>query len=111
MSVDRPVVAQGRAPATVRDRYDRATADLDPPFALVDLAAFDRNAQALVSRSRGKPIRVATKSVRGRDLIRRALARPGWRGVMAYTLPEALWLASTGVCDDILVGYPTVHGA
>src|SRR5206468_4280829 len=30
---------------------------------------------------------------------------------MAYTLPEALWLASTGVCDDILVGYPTVHGA
>jgi hypothetical protein len=26
---------------------------------------------------------------------------------MAFTLPEALWLARTGVTDDILMGYPT----
>jgi hypothetical protein len=32
------------ARAALRARLDRATADLDPPFAVVDLPAFDRNA-------------------------------------------------------------------
>ena len=53
----------------LRDRLDRATAHLDPPFAVVDLAAFDANAAALVGRAAGKPIRVASKSVRCRDLL------------------------------------------
>src|SRR5262245_46732226 len=83
--------------AARRARYDAATAALDPPFAIVDRAAFDANAAALVGRAAGKPIRVATKSVRCRALLRRLLARPGWRGVMAYSLPEALWLVATGV--------------
>ena len=56
----------------LRERYDRATADLDPPFAIVDLAAFDANASALVARAAGKPLRVPSKSVRCR-----ALHRPG----------------------------------
>jgi D-serine deaminase-like pyridoxal phosphate-dependent protein len=51
---------------------------------------------------------VASKSVRCRALIAEALERPGFHGVMAYSLPEALWLARNGV-DDILMGYPTVH--
>ena len=95
--------------AARRARYDAATAALDPPFAIVDRAAFDANAAALVSRAAGKPIRVATKSVRCRALLRRLLARPAWRGVMAYSLPEALWLVATGVTRDVLIGYPTVH--
>jgi len=95
--------------AARRIRYDAATAALDPPFAIVDRAAFDANAAALVERAAGKPIRVASKSVRCRSLLRRLLARPGWRGVMAYSLPEALWLVATGVSDDVLVGYPTAH--
>jgi D-serine deaminase-like pyridoxal phosphate-dependent protein len=74
---------------------------------MVDLAAFDANAAALADRAGGKPLRVASKSVRCRDLVARALARPGWRGVMAYTLPEAIWLVRAGVTDDALVGYPT----
>ena len=64
-------------------RYDRATADLDPPFAVVDLAAFDSNARDLVRRSSGVPIRVVSKSLRCRHLIERALAQPGYRGVPA----------------------------
>ncbi|MGN9763606.1 alanine racemase [Micromonospora sp. SD12] len=92
----------------VRERLDRATAHLDPPYAVVDLAAFDRNAAALADRAAGKPVRIASKSVRARDLIGRALARPGWAGVMAFTLPEASWLVRTGVTDDALVAYPTV---
>ncbi|MFY1597747.1 amino acid deaminase/aldolase [Micromonospora sp. WMMD737] len=91
----------------LRDRLDRATAHLDPPYAVVDLAAFDGNAAALAKRAAGKPVRIASKSVRARDLIGRALGRPGWRGVMAFTLPEALWLVRTGVTDDALVAYPT----
>jgi D-serine deaminase-like pyridoxal phosphate-dependent protein len=91
-----------------RERYDRATAALDPPLALVDLAAFDRNAADLTRRAGNLPIRVATKSLRCRYLIERALARPGYQGVMCYSLPEALWLYAAGTSDDLLVAYPTV---
>jgi D-serine deaminase-like pyridoxal phosphate-dependent protein len=92
----------------LRARYDRATAGLDPPLAIVDLDAFDRNADDLTRRAAGRPIRVATKSLRCRFLIERALARPGYRGVMCYSLPEALWLYAQGSSDDLLVAYPTV---
>ncbi|MBY8871844.1 amino acid deaminase/aldolase [Micromonospora sp. PLK6-60] len=91
----------------LRRRLDAATAHLDPPYAVVDLAAFDANATALAERAGGKPIRIASKSLRCRELIARALARPGWRGVMAFTLPEALRLVEAGVSDDVLVAYPT----
>ncbi|WP_283137334.1 amino acid deaminase/aldolase [Rhizohabitans arisaemae] len=89
------------------NRYDRVTAALEPPFAVVDLDAFDANAAELVRRARGKPIRIASKSVRCRSLLERALALPGFAGIMAYTLPEALWLVSQGF-RDVLVAYPTV---
>jgi D-serine deaminase-like pyridoxal phosphate-dependent protein len=117
MSVDsrrRPAGQSSKqAPETIRARYDRATADLDPPLALVDEGAFDRNAADLARRAAlpgtgGHPIRVATKSLRCRYLIERALATPGYRGVMCYTLAEALWLHAAGTCDDLLVAYPTV---
>jgi D-serine deaminase-like pyridoxal phosphate-dependent protein len=92
-------------------RYNHATAAIEPPFAAVDLAAFDANAADLVARSAGKTLRVASKSVRCRHLLRRVLDSPGWRGVMAYTLAEALWLVRTGVTDDVLVAYPTADRA
>jgi len=91
----------------MRERYDRVTAELDPPFGVVDLDAFDANAADLVRRAGGKPIRVASKSLRCRTLIERALARPGFRGVMCYSLAEALWLHEIGASDDLLVAYPT----
>jgi D-serine deaminase-like pyridoxal phosphate-dependent protein len=95
----------------LRSRLDAATAALDPAFAVVDLAAFDANAAALEKAAAGTPIRVASKSVRCRDLIRRVLDRPGWQGVMAYTVPEAIWLVRGGTCDDVLVAYPSAHRA
>jgi D-serine deaminase-like pyridoxal phosphate-dependent protein len=88
-------------------RFEVATAHLDAPFAIVDMAAFRANAAAMISRARGKPIRLASKSVRCRSLIEQVLAMDGFRGVLAYTLPEALWLASLGTSDDIVVAYPT----
>ncbi|MEO3871910.1 amino acid deaminase/aldolase [Nonomuraea sp. B12E4] len=89
-----------------RQRYDRATAALEPPFAVLDLAAMRANAADLVRRAAGKPIRVVSKSVRSRPLLERILAMDGFHGLMAYTLPEALWLAAHGF-TDILVAYPT----
>ncbi|MEV4183434.1 amino acid deaminase/aldolase [Streptosporangium canum] len=93
-----------------RQRYDRATAQLDPPFAVLDLAALRSNASGMTRRAGGKPIRVASKSIRSRPVLERILAMDGFTGIMAFTLPEALWLASTGL-RDILVAYPTADRA
>jgi D-serine deaminase-like pyridoxal phosphate-dependent protein len=90
-----------------RARLDAATAHLDPPFAVLDLAAFEANAADLARRAGGTPIRVASKSLRCRWALDRALAHPACQGTMAFTLPEALWLAELGY-DDLLVAYPTV---
>ncbi|MEV6349828.1 amino acid deaminase/aldolase [Actinoplanes sp. NPDC051851] len=95
----------------LRQRLEKATDHLETPVAVVDLAAFDDNATRLTERAAGKPIRVASKSVRCRALLERVLSRPGWRGVMAYTLPEAIWLVRTGTTDDVLVAYPTANRA
>ncbi|WP_205699309.1 amino acid deaminase/aldolase [Conexibacter sp. SYSU D00693] len=92
--------------AALRRRLDAATAGLEAPFAVVDLDAFDANAADMVRRAGGTPIRLASKSVRCVALLRRALERPGFAGVLAFTLPEALWLARQGF-EDVVVAYPT----
>jgi len=94
------------ARAEDRARYDRATAHLDAPVAIVDLEAFDANADDLLRRAGGKPIRVASKSVRCRALLERVLAREGFAGIMSFTLAESLWLARSGF-DDVLLAYPS----
>jgi D-serine deaminase-like pyridoxal phosphate-dependent protein len=97
------------------ERYDAATAHLEPPFAVVDLAAMRANAEAMTRRAAGKPIRLASKSVRCRELTARVLRMSGFRGILAFTLPEALWLApwlaERGARDDIVVAYPTADQA
>ncbi|MEV8594206.1 amino acid deaminase/aldolase [Streptomyces sp. NPDC052012] len=98
------------ARASDRARYDQATAHLDAPLAIVDLAAFDANADDLVRRAGGKPIRVASKSVRCRALLERVLARDGFAGIMSFTLAESLWLARSGF-DDVLLAYPSADRA
>ena len=92
-----------------RARLDAATADLDPPFAVVDLDAFDANATDLLRRASGKPVRLASKSVRVRALIGRG-RDTGLQGILAFTLPEALWLAGHGH-EDLVVAYPTADRA
>ncbi|MFD4467596.1 amino acid deaminase/aldolase [Rhodococcus sp. NPDC058505] len=93
-------------------RLDAATRPLDPPFAAVDLASLDANAADLVRRASGTPIRVASKSVRTRAVLERALGSGltesgGFRGIMSYSLREAIWLVRAGA-RDVLMGYPTV---
>jgi D-serine deaminase-like pyridoxal phosphate-dependent protein len=94
-----------------RETYDRACAGLDAPFALVDLDAMWQNAASMLARADGKPIRVASKSVRCRELLNRILARdPGFRGLMTFTLAETLWLRGQGF-GDLLLAYPTADRA
>lgn len=92
-------------------RLDAATAHLDPPFAIVDLDAYWANARDMLRRAGGRPIRLASKSIRCRALLERTLASdPGFRGTLAFTLPEALWLAGHGMRDAV-VAYPTADRA
>lgn len=96
-------------PAAYWAALDRATAELDPPFGVLSREALAWNAHSLLDRASGTSIRVATKSIRVRAVIDAVLALPGFSGVLAYTLPEALWLAEE--ITDVVVGYPTTHRA
>lgn len=92
-----------------------ATARLDPALAVLHLPALRHNAHDMLRRANGKPIRVASKSVRVRSVLDAVLALPGYAGVLAYTLPEALWLAEGDAehppIEDVVVGYPTADRA
>lgn len=94
-------------PELLYRRYARALEGRSLPVAICDLTAFDANAEALVGRARGKPIRVASKSLRCRALLARVLRRPGYRGVLAFSAREAAFLADQGQ-DDIVLAYPTL---
>jgi D-serine deaminase-like pyridoxal phosphate-dependent protein len=105
-----PRAAESRiASLTAQQRYARleeATRELTAPFALVDLDAMWANAADMEARAGGKPIRLASKSLRCRALQSRVLERAGFSGTLGFTLPEALWLARHGE-RDILVAYPS----
>jgi D-serine deaminase-like pyridoxal phosphate-dependent protein len=100
---------------------DRATAELDPPFGVISAQAIAYNAFSMLRRANGTTIRVASKSIRVRGVIDTVLQLPGFAGVLSYTLPEALWLATDEPASadgpgrpgitDVVVGYPSAHRA
>jgi D-serine deaminase-like pyridoxal phosphate-dependent protein len=109
MRLTRPTSAPWTDPVTWWSGLDAATRELDPPFGVLALDAVSANAFDLLDRAAGTPLRVASKSVRIRSVLDAVLALPGFRGVLAYTLAEALWLAAgDDRYDDVVVGYPSV---
>jgi len=108
LPVSAPAEPWSDAPTYWRARTD-AIAGLSAPVASIDLDALRHNALDLVVRSSGVPIRVASKSIRVREVLDATLKLPGYRGILAFTLAEALWLAETH--DDIVLGYPTADRA
>ncbi|MBA3010131.1 MAG: alanine racemase [Proteobacteria bacterium] len=82
------------------------------PLAFVDLDKFDHNIAyvAKTQQDTGKTIRVASKSIRSLELIRRVFEKGGgaYRGVLAFTMEEASFLIDNGL-DDIIVAYPSVQ--
>ena len=96
--------------AQTHRRYEEIFAEVEAPFAFVDLDAMWANAEEMLARAAGKPIRVASKSVRCRPLLERVLRRDErFRGLLTFTLPETLWLAEQGF-EDLLLAYPTADG-
>lgn len=92
-------------------RYEQAFAGLDAPFAFVDLDAMWDNAGQLLRRAGDKPIRVASKSLRCRQLQREILdSHARFDGLMTFTLRETLWLAGHGF-ENLLLAYPTTDRA
>ncbi len=93
------------------ERYRRATAGQDMPFALIDLDALEHNVRSLARplEGSGKTLRIATKSLRCPDVVDRirAAAGPVARGLMTYTASETAFWAERGE-RDLLLAYPTL---
>lgn len=81
------------------------------PVLFLDLDALEKNIQWALDSAGKKTIRLATKSLRSREILRRILqSDPRFQGLMTFDLREALWLRSEGF-KDILMGYPTADEA
>jgi len=111
VELTRPTEQPWTTPSRYWPALRAATAELDPPYGVISLDALAHNAFDMLDRAAGTPIRVASKSVRVRGIIDAVLALPGYAGVLAYTLPEANWLATASAdgpaIDDVVVAYPT----
>lgn len=78
------------------------------PLAFVDVELLMANAASLVARANGRPIRLASKSIRCREVLRRVMAsNPLFQGVLCFAADEAAHLAGDGF-KDLVVAYPTV---
>ncbi|GAA1322286.1 alanine racemase [Leucobacter albus] len=86
-----------------------ATREHSAPVIALQTEALAANANDMLRRAGGLPIRVASKSVRVRGVLDAVLALPGYAGVLGYSLAEAVWLSET--IDDIVVAYPTADRA
>jgi D-serine deaminase-like pyridoxal phosphate-dependent protein len=115
VKLTRPESARWTTPAQYWPQLAEATAELDPPYGVISLAALAHNAFDMLDRAKGTPIRVASKSVRVRGVLDAVLALPGYAGVLGYTLPEANWLATDSAdgaaITDVVVAYPTADRA
>jgi len=94
--------------------YKEIIKDRKMPLAFVDLDAFEHNIKYIVSTQagNGKTIRVASKSLRCVDLMKRIFELGGdaVRGIMSFTPSEARFLVEHDF-DDILLAYPSVQSA
>lgn len=93
------------------DLYETYLKALDypgTPTLFLDQEAFKQNIDWVLKNSHDKKIRIATKSIRSREVIKSILeSSPVFQGIMTYDLREALWLRDNGF-KDILMGYPSM---
>jgi D-serine deaminase-like pyridoxal phosphate-dependent protein len=106
-AIDTPTPLPLPTPMEAYERFEAVFSEVQAPFAFVDLDAVWANAADMLRRSRGKPIRIASKSVRSRAVLERLLdLDPGFQGILGFTLPEAIWLWDHGF-RDLVLAYPT----
>ena len=85
---DRHADAAARCPRRWRryERFEAIFGGTQAPFAFLDLDAVWANAADMLRRSRGKPIRIASRSIRSRPVLERLLdLDPGFQGALTYT--------------------------
>lgn len=91
--------------------YTEALKGVSSPALYLDLDALEKNIQWTIQNAGGKKIRVASKSIRSVEILKKIFAAsPVFQGLMTFTLEESLWLRSQGL-NDILMGYPTMDKA
>ena len=91
------------------DYYRKIFCGQTMPFAYLDLDLLDENIRAIKSRTGGKNVRLASKSLRSVAVIQRILdADACFQGLMCFTAQEAAYMAQQGF-DDLLIGYPCWH--
>src|SRR5215471_1755597 len=89
--------------------YRSVFAGRQMPFAYLDLDLLEQNIRQVLSRARGKQVRLASKSIRSVPVLRRILeSDPGFQGIMCFTAREAVYLANQGF-SNLLLGYPAWH--
>lgn len=80
--------------------------DTPKPFAFIDLEYFDENIRSILQRAGDKRLRIASKSLRCVELLRRIFAAsPRFQGIMSFNALEAAFLSQQGF-DDLLIAYP-----
>jgi D-serine deaminase-like pyridoxal phosphate-dependent protein len=108
---DTPTPLPIPSPREAYERYELLFDGVQAPFAFIDLDAVWSNAADMLRRAAGKPIRIASKSVRCRPFLHRLLDLDrGFQGVLTFTLPETLWLWEQGE-RDLVLAYPTADTA
>jgi len=86
--------------------YQSVFAGVPMPFAFVDLDLLEENAQQIRLQSNGKPIRIASKSIRSVAILQHLLQWDEcFTGIKCYSGPEVLHLCAHGL-DELLLGYP-----
>jgi len=87
--------------------FRQALSKVRKPCAFMDLGALKNNVSEILSRSADKKIRIASKSIRSVEAMRKILSMSKkFQGIMCFTAEEALYLREQGF-DDLLVAYPT----
>jgi D-serine deaminase-like pyridoxal phosphate-dependent protein len=92
--------------------WTRLLSDVSLPAAVVDLDALDRNILHIRGRieKSGKKLRVASKSVRIPEILKRIfeVGGPSFHGILTYSVRESTFLHSAGF-RDLVVAYPTLQ--
>jgi D-serine deaminase-like pyridoxal phosphate-dependent protein len=86
--------------------YKQVFRDIEKPFAFLDFDLLDENIAAVVEKSNGKHIRLATKSLRSIGVMQYIFqSSPQFQGLMCFSPQEAFYLAKQGF-KDLLLAYP-----
>jgi D-serine deaminase-like pyridoxal phosphate-dependent protein len=110
-AIDTPTPLPLPTPTEAYERFEGIFGGRQAPFAFLDLDAVWANAADMLRRSRGKPIRIASRAIRSRQVLERLLELdPGFQGALTFSLPETIWLWEQGM-RDLVVAYPTADRA